>query len=83
MSYIQDFLEWLMKKHAFTDNPSVRIYVNKIENRLTFRIKKGHYLKLLTPETAKLLESIKIKITKDENGENVPQLDHWNSISPL
>ena len=56
-----------MKKHAFTDNPSVRMYVNKIENRITFRIKKEHYLKLLTPETAKLLESIKIKITKDEN----------------
>ena len=27
----------------------------------------GYYLKLLTPETMKLLESTKSKITKDEN----------------
>ena len=30
-----------------------------------------YYLELLTPETMKLLASTKIKITKDENGENV------------
>ena len=47
------------------------IYVNKIENRITFKIKTGYYLDLLTPETRKLLESTKSKITKDENGENV------------
>ena len=37
------------------DNPSVRIYVNKIENRIIFKIKTGYYLELLTPETMKLL----------------------------
>ena len=37
------------------DNPSVRIYVNKIENRIIFKIKAGYYLELLTPETMKLL----------------------------
>ena len=47
------------------------IYVNKIENRMTFNIKKRYYLELLTPETMKLLGSTKIRITKDENGENV------------
>ena len=47
------------------------IYVNKIENRITFKIKTGYYLDLLTPETRKLLGSTKSKITKDENGENV------------
>ena len=30
---------------------------------------------MLTPETMKLLGSTKIKVTKDENGENVPQQD--------
>ena len=30
-----------------------------------FEIKAGYYLELLTPETMKLLESTKIKITKD------------------
>ena len=47
------------------------IYVNKIENRITFKIKTGYYLDLLTPETRKLLGSTKSKITKYENGENV------------
>ena len=45
-----------LKKHeTVTDNPSIRIYVNKIENRITFKIKIGYYLQLLTPETMKLL----------------------------
>ena len=57
-----------------TINPSIRIYVNKIENRITFKIKTGYYLELLTPETKKLLGSTKSKITKYENGENVPYL---------
>ena len=51
------------------------IYVNKIENRITFKIKTGYYLELLIPETMELLGSTKIKITKDENGENVPHLE--------
>ena len=57
------------------DKPSVRIYVNKIENRVTFKIKNGYSLELLTPETMKLLESTENKITKDKNGENVPHLE--------
>ena len=39
------------------DKSSVKIYVNKIENRFTFKIKNGYSLELLTPETMKLLES--------------------------
>ena len=45
-----------LKNHeTVTDNPSIRIYVNKIENRITFKIKIGYYLQFLTPETMKLL----------------------------
>ena len=51
------------------------IYVNKIENRITFKIKTGYYLELLTPETIKLLGSTKSKITEDENVKNVPHLE--------
>ena len=42
------------------------MYINKIENRMTFKIKIGYYLELLTPETMKLLGSTrsKIKINK-------------------
>ena len=40
-----------------------------------FKIKTKYYLELLTPETMKLLGSTKRKITKDQNGENVPHLE--------
>ena len=74
-SDIQYYFEYILKKHeTVTDNPSIRIYINKIENRITFKIKTGYYLKILTPETMKLLGSTKSKINKDENGENVPRL---------
>ena len=57
------------------DKPSVQIFVNKIENRVTFKIKNGCSLELLTPETKKLLGSTKNKITTDKHGENVPHLE--------
>ena len=64
------------------------IYVNKIENRITFKIKAGYYPELLTPEIMKLLGSTKSKITKDKNGGNVSHLEitelvlvHWNIVN--
>ena len=51
------------------------MYVNRIENRISFKIKNGYYLELLTPETMKLLGSTESKITKDKNGENLPHLE--------
>ena len=49
--------------------------MNKIENRITFRIKDEYSLELLTKETMKLLGSPENKITKDKNGEYVPHLE--------
>ena len=51
------------------------IYINKIRNKITFKIKKGYYLELSMPETKELLASTRNKITKDENGDNVPHLE--------
>ena len=45
-----------------------------------FKIKKGYYLELLMPEIMKLLGSNKSKITKDENGENMPYLEITEEI---
>ena len=56
-------------------NPSIRKYINKIENRITFKIKTGYYLELLTPETMKLLGSTKGKKSTAENDGNVPYLE--------
>ena len=42
----------MLEKHeTVTDNLSIMIYVNKIENRIMFKIKTGYYLELLTPGT--------------------------------
>ena len=51
------------------------IYVNKIENRITFKIKAGYHLELLTPETMKLFGTTESNITKDKNDKNVPHLE--------
>ena len=76
VSGIQDYFEYILKKHGESvDKSSIKIYVNKIENRVTFKIKNGYSLELLTPETMKLLGSTKNKITKDKNGEYVPHLE--------
>ena len=48
----------MIKKHqTVADNRSIRIYANKIENRIRFKIKTGYYLELLTPETMKFFGS--------------------------
>ena len=40
VSDIQDYFEYTIKKHVtVTNNPSITIYINKIENRNTFKIK--------------------------------------------
>ena len=49
--------------------------MNKIENRITFKIKSGYYPELLTPETMRLIGSTKSKIRKNENSETVPYLE--------
>ena len=56
VSDIQDYTEHSIEKHqTVTDYPLIRIYVNKIENRIVFIIKAGHYLELLMAGTMKLL----------------------------
>ena len=65
-----------LKKHGEkTNNLSIIIYVNKIENRIRFKTKTRYYLKLLTPETMKSLGITKSNTIKDENGKNVPCLE--------
>ena len=75
VSDIQDYSEYILKKHGEnTDKPSVKMHVNKTENRVTFKIKNAYSLELSTPETMKLLGSTKDEITEDKNGEHVPHL---------
>ena len=62
ISDIQDCFERILKKYGEkTINPSIRMYVNEIENRITFNIKTGYYIEFLIPKTKKLLASTKSK----------------------
>ena len=68
---MQDCFKYILKMHTEnSDNPSI-----KIENRITFRIKNGYSLELLTPETMRLLGSTENKISKDKNGKNLLHLE--------
>ena len=60
--YLKKYGEKNIKEHTW------------IENRITFKIKIVYYLERVTPEAIKLLGSTKSKITKNKNGENVPNL---------
>ena len=64
--YSRLFGVYHQKNEIVNDNPPIRIYVNKIENKITFKIKTGYYLELSTLETIMLLGSTKKKMTKDE-----------------
>ena len=86
---IQGYFKYIIKKQSkkINDNnkPLRRIFVNKIKNRITFKIKTGFYIELVTPETMKLLRSSRSKITKDENGEvpvsEITELVHCNIVN--
>ena len=57
----QDHFKFIIKEYEMaTDNLSIRIYGNKIENMV---------------EAMKLLGSMKSKITENRTGENVPHLE--------
>ena len=57
---IQDYFEYIIKKHeTIADNPPVQIYVNKIKNRVVFKIKTGYKLELFSEKTMQLLGSSK------------------------
>ena len=68
ISDIQDYFEFIIKKHGtLTENPPVQVYLNKIKNRIVFKIKTEYKLEVLTPETIKLLGSTKKDIDKDKD----------------
>ena len=75
VSYIQDYFKYIIRKpKAVSNNSSIKIFVYKIENRITFRIKTGYYRQLLPSKTTKLPGSTNSEIAKDENVQTVPHL---------
>ena len=62
VSDIQDYFEYIIKKHeTVTDNPSIKIYLNKIENRITFKIKTGYIMNFQLLKQWNYLEVLKVR----------------------
>ena len=60
MSDIQDYTEYIIKKHeTLTTIPPIHVYINRINDKLMFKIKDGYKLELQTPKTMKLFGSTK------------------------
>ena len=77
ISEIQDYIEYIIKKHeTIGENARILIYANTINNRIEFKIKTGYKLELLSKETIKLLGSTKDIIDSDKNSENIPRLEN-------
>ena len=73
---IQGYFEVIIEKHEIlAENRPIQIYLNKIKNRIIFKIKAGYKLALLSPETMKLLGSVKKDVDNDKDGEDPPKLE--------
>ena len=53
VSDIQDHIEHHKKIETLTKFPSMHVYINRIDNRLAFKIKDGYKSELQMPETMK------------------------------
>ena len=79
---LQNYFEYIIKKHeTIADVNSVLIHVNKINNRIVFKIKSGYELELLCKETMRLLGSSTDTIDGDKNSELVPKLESADLVS--
>ena len=65
---------WIILYWTLTD-PPIQIYVNRIKNRIVFKITTGYKSELWLSETTNLLGSSKQDVKKDKDGEDVPKLE--------
>ena len=76
MSAIQDYIEYIIKRHeTLTVIPPIHIYTNSINKRLLFKMKD-----LETPETMKLFGTTKNLTCKTKNGEKRPRYKVFEEV---
>ena len=69
-------LEYTIKKHeTLTAIPPIHVYINRMKNKLVFKMEDGYKLELQMPDARKLFDSKKKLIDETKNGENVPSLE--------
>ena len=61
-------------------NPPINTYINRINNRLVFKVKDGYKPELQRPENMKIFGSAKKLRNKTKNVENVPILEELGVI---
>ena len=64
VSDMQDYFDYIFKKHVMIDKPPIRIYVNKIENMTTLRTKTGYHVQLLCMKRWNYLKVLKVRQLK-------------------
>ena len=73
----------MIQKHEPTiktnENSPILIYPNGVKNRISFKIKTGYKLELLTSQTQKLLGDGPI-IDEDKVSKNTPKLDQVDYV---
>ena len=74
VSDINDYFQFIIKKHQ-TEEDGLIVYINKIENRITFKLKTGWSLTFMTQQTQTLMGSKEKTIDSSKNGELVPELE--------
>ena len=76
VSDIKDYIEYIIKKHeTLIAIPPIHVYINRVNNRLVFKIKHAYKLELQRPETMKLFGSTEKVVNKTKNREKVPNLE--------
>ena len=85
VSDIQDYIEYIIKKHeTLIAILPIHVYINRINNRLVFKMKDGYKLELQTLETMRLFGSTKKVIGKTKNGKkSTNSWSGWGSFSPV
>ena len=77
VSNIQDCIKYIIKKREkLPTTPPIHIYINRINNRLVFKIKDGYKLELQTTESTKLFGSPSKLIDKTMNREKAVLEQH-------
>ena len=62
----------------------MEIYVNKIKNRIVFKIKTGYNLEILSSETMKLLGSTKKDVDQRQRWRRFAKIRNcWSSFSTV
>ena len=85
---IQDYFEFIIKNHeSLPDNPPLKIYPNRLVNRIDFKIKSGYKLEALSENTKKLLGLASNIVDTDKNSESAPNIQtveiglvHYNLV---